>query len=124
MITVASHFYPCYYLILGPLFWVPLGDPKAQRLFTLEAGNLFFCDTYYKLKTIIIIIIFPILWKISRHFILFLSYYYYYYYYYYFTFSPLLALLLSLCPAPLSLLPHQSHPGKPTHKQTRKNLII
>jgi len=62
MITVASRLYPCYYLILGPLFWVPLGDPKAQRLFTLKAGYLFFCDTYYKLKIIIIIIIriFPI----------------------------------------------------------------
>ncbi len=100
MITVASRFYPCYYLDLGPLFWVPLGDPKAQRLFTLKFGYLFFCDNYYKLKIIIIIIIFPIWWQISRDFILFLSYYYYYYYY--FTFSPLLALLLSVCPAPFS----------------------
>jgi len=99
MITVASRFYPCYYLDLGPLFWVPLGDPKAQRLFTLKFGYLFFCDNYYKLKIIIIIIIFPIWWQISRDFILFLSYYYYYYY---FTLSPLLALLLSVCPAPFS----------------------
>jgi hypothetical protein len=64
MITIASRFYPCYYLVLGPLFWVPLGDPKAQGPFTLKAGYLFFCDTYYKLKIIIIIIIIIIIFPI------------------------------------------------------------